>query len=869
VALLESSSLADAVPLEGWSFAASEATKPDDLGADLTWLPLAGPLPVAAGLEAHGQFRLDDPRSSAIDLDRDAWWYRCAIPRVDADPVSRAILRLGGLATLADVFVDGQHLLRSDNMFHAHRLDLSVKLRAIHRTSGTYPSGGGGLAGAEGPHELAIRFAPLAELLAVRRPAPRWNSKLVSRQELRFLRTSLVGRTPGRTPPIPCVGPWRPVVLHRWRRFVVHDVDVRTELADGAGIVHVTIRGTNLTSESVKGAVLTVGSVSGPLEAREDPSSGDAFLWGTLTVPKPELWWPHTHGEPVRHPAAITLEIGGTTAQIALGRLGFRAISLDTTDGAFALRINGERVFCRGAAWTTTDVTRLAGSREDYLRVLGAMKDAGMNMVRVPGTMAYETDAFYEACDELGLLVWQDFMFANMDYPFEDGAFRTSVVREAGELLGRLQARPSLAVICGGAEVEREAAVTGAPRAAWKSPLFEELLADECRARCPSVPYWPNTPSGGVLPLHADRGVSHYHGVGQDLRTLDDPRRADVRFAAECLAFANVPESDLFASFLPEGEAPIGHARWKERTTRHHGASWDLEDVRDHYVAHLFGVDPSRQRHEDIDRYLALARAATGEVMARVFAELRRPGSRCSGALVFWLQDLWAGAGAGILDSRGLPKSPFWYLRRVLGPTAGFFTDEGVNGLHIHLLNDGDSPFSGRLGLSLYRDGEAKIAGGSTEVVVPARAGLTVPADALLDTFADTSRAHPLGRRAGGHDVAEMTLSSPAGAILCEAVHVADLRDPPRGGGLEARLVRRDQPAEGLVLHLRTKRFAQSVSVTVPGYVPVDNYFDLAPGAARSVMLRPLHPNLSAPVASVAALNLAAPLRVVLEEAAP
>src|SRR5262249_42006326 len=162
---------------------------------------------------------------------------------------------------------------------------------------------------------------------------------------------------------------------------------------------------------------------------------------------------------------------------------------------------------------------------------------------------------------ELGILVWQDFMFANMDYPADDEAFTKSVRREAEQFLERVQAHPCLAVLCGNSEVEQQAAMLGLPREHWRSALFSELLPDICPTECPGVTYSPYTPPGGALPFHTHRGVTHYYGVGAYLRPLEDARRAQVRFASECLAFANVPEDSTIESFMLEGEAPFHHPK--------------------------------------------------------------------------------------------------------------------------------------------------------------------------------------------------------------------------------------------------------------------------------------------------------------------
>ena len=142
----------------------------------------------------------------------------------------------------------------------------------------------------------------------------------------------------------------------------------------------------------------------------------------------------------------------------------------------------------------------------------------------------------------------------------------------------------------------------------WGSHLFRELLPEWSRSLAPNVPYLPSSPTGGTLPFHVDSGVAHYYGVGAYLRPPDDARRAHVRFAAECLAFANVPEQTTVDTLLPNGESQVHHPRGKARVPCDHGAGWDFDDVRDHYLETLYNVHPMRLRYAGMGRYLALSR---------------------------------------------------------------------------------------------------------------------------------------------------------------------------------------------------------------------------------------------------------------------
>jgi beta-mannosidase len=265
-------------------------------------------------------------------------------------------------------------------------------------------------------------------------------------------------------------------------------------------------------------------------------------------------------------------------------------------------------------------------------------------------------------------------------------------------------------------------------------------------------------------------------------------------------------------------------------------------------------------RYFDVDRYSVLSRITSGEVMARVFAELRRERSTCGGALVWFLQDLWPGAGWGVLDSRGLPKAPFWFLRRILQPIAVFLTDEGVNGLAIHVANDTAAELQAKLRCTLFRDGEVRTASGEIDLVAAPRSVTTAKSDAVLSHFADSSWAYRFGPP--GHDLVVVTLLD-GERTIARTTRLRDFASVPPGGGLRGSLVRRD---DALVAKIETKRFAHAVTIAVPGFVAEDDYFDLAPGEARAIALRPYLASSREPSGTLAAANVAGTSPLTLEE---
>jgi beta-mannosidase len=296
----------------------------------------------------------------------------------------------------------------------------------------------------------------------------------------------------------------------------------------------------------------------------------------------------------------------------------------------------------------------------------------------------------------------------------------------------------------------------GLPAERSTNPLFSEWLPALVESLAPGVAWLPSTPTGGALPFHADRGVTHYYGVGAYRRPLDDARRAGVRFAAECLAFSNIPDSAMVGRLLGEARSPGQHLNWKPRVPRDAGADWDFEDVRDHYVERLFGVETAGLRADDPERYLALGRVATGEVMLRTFAEWRRPGSSCRGGLVWFARDLWPCAGWGVIDSDGRPKTAYWYLKRVLAPVALLAADEGLNGLWFHAVNDTPHPIDAELRVARYGGGCMRGVSVSTALTIPARGARSVHADPLFEGFVDLTYAYRFGPPE--HDVVAATL---------------------------------------------------------------------------------------------------------------
>ena len=823
------------------------------------WLLASVPGTVASTLSAANQWDMQQPpKIDALD-----WWYRTTFagPK-EVGTNNPCWINFDGLATLAEIWLNGQLRLKTENMFRAYRLDVSPYLRSNN--------------------ELVLGFRSVAEDLQKKRPRPRWKTNLVNHQQLRWRRTSLLGRIPGWSPPVPAIGPWRDIRLEQ-ASISLTDVQLLTRLDGGAGIV--TLQAGLQSTMPVDRVYLLVGDQECEIEFIEDTNclipNGESpqcahdvitetrgvvgnktgSLTGTMRLPNVPLWWPHTHGAQSLFSCQVIVEAGSDRHQFECGKIGFRSLLIDQTNG-FAVLLNGEPVYCRGACWTVSDVFTVDGTEESLRRDLTLARDAGANLLRVIGSMTYESDHFYRLCDELGLMVWQDFMFANMDYPVDDSSFAENIESEAVYQLRRLSSHPSIIVYCGNSEVEQQAAMLGIPRDRWTNSWFGKQLEVLCAEYHPGTAYITSTPTGGVLPFHPNSGISHYYGVGAYLRSPAELRQASVKFTPECLGFANIPEPDIVNEITAGASPAVHHPKWKQRIPRDTGAGWDFEDVRDHYLKHVYGLDPIALRSSDMSRYLELSRLVSGEMMAQTFSEWRSQHSLNRGGLVWFFKDLWPAAGWGVIDSSSLPKAAYYFLKRTWQNRQITVTDEGLNGLHLHIINETAVPLQGFVEVTLLREPNIVVARNEIPLKLAGRGRQLLSADEVLGGFYDVSYAYKFGPP--HHDVAVATLFEADRQVIGEAFYFVRRRE----SNVVPVVVEAIAEMAGYLEYqvtLQSERFLHNVRLSAPGYQPIDNYFHLVPARKKVIRFVANVPNDQLPAlfkVDVEALNLETPITV-------
>ncbi|MGW0018026.1 glycosyl hydrolase [Rhodococcus sp. NPDC003382] len=766
---------------------------PDQLGSRL----VAEVPGTAAGAirTAHGATAAREAHTDASD-----WWFVTQVQRSGTGPWR---LELDGLATLAEVWVGDERVAVSESMF----VPLVVELDSIPEN-----------------FCFALRFASLDAAVAKRRPRGRWRSSMIRAQGLRWIRTTMLGRAPVFSGVPAPVGPWRRVALVDASAPRLVDRRIRVTVDGDSGVVDLDV---TLSGVAVGDSVTArVGS------AVASATIEDGRVRARVEVPDVRRWWPHTHGEPALYP--VSLEVGGD--RVDVGAVGFRDLTVDRSDGGFRLSINGIGVFCRGLVWTPADPVALT-SPEQTGRMLERCIDAGVNLIRIPGTMVYEDDAFWSACAESGILVWQDVMLATTDPP-ETEEFRALLVDEVRGVLRSVSGNPALAVVCGGSETEQQPTMLGLGRPPIAA--LDEWLPAVVAAEAPAA-VWvsssPSAPPGSrVLPTHVGSGIAHYFGVGGYRRPLTDVRSAGVRFAAECLAFSIPPGNDAIEADFGTVAVAGHHPRWKTAVPRDHGASWDFEDVRDHYVRTVFEQDPATVRWSDPERYLDLGRAAVCEAFAATLAFWRRPDSRCHGALILAARDLEPGAGWGVLEHSGVPKAPWFVLRRIWAPVAVLLGDDGIDGLRIDAFNDTAVAVEARLELLVHTRSGVVAHEETLSVELAAHSASTWSFDELLGRFTDVTHTYRFGPQT--YESATARLVAADGSVLSEDVYLVGeaVRPYERSIGLSATAI--ESESGEWSLEVATDGAAQYVSLELRGFEPADSWFHLPPGGRRTVALQ-------------------------------
>ncbi len=559
-----------------------------------------------------------------------------------------------GLDTLAHVSLNGREIAFADNMHIPWVWDVKEQLHA-------------------GENTLEIRFdSPILYCAKKAEEAPGWESSDAT-PGFRHLRKAhcMFGWDWG--PRLPDAGIWRPIFLRTWDTVRLENALMLQAHHDG--VVDVTIR-PEIAGESAWSAEITA------------PDGEVLTLPGTtaaeqvITIEHPQLWWPNGLGKQPLYRVTVRLATGDTR----VWRIGLRTMTVsrekDEWGEEFCHVVNGVKVFAMGADYIPEDNILARVTPERTRRLLEDCKAANFNAIRVWGGGYYPDDAFYDICDELGLLVWQDLMYACAFYDLTPD-FERSIRVETHQNVARLRHHASLALICGNNEMEMFMA--GANSAlinhrTWEFvptyphhitdyvKMFEYILPAIVKETAPQTYWWPASPSSGGnfdAPNDENRGDNHYWDVWHGEKPFTEYRKFFFRYASE-FGFQSFPCLKSVEQFTLPDDRNI-FSRVMERHQRNQAANGKILS----YLSQTFRYPNS------FDDLLYASQLMQAEAIRYGVEHWRRNRGRCMGAIIWQLNDIWPVASWASIDYYGRWKALHYAAKRFFAPVMISAEEEG------------------------------------------------------------------------------------------------------------------------------------------------------------------------------------------------
>ncbi|OJJ34489.1 hypothetical protein ASPWEDRAFT_112507 [Aspergillus wentii DTO 134E9] len=647
---------------KGWSFRDSENESTE------AWMPVpVVPSVVHQDLKANN--KLEDPFVGFNELkarwvNEKSWTYRNILQKPAVPAGSSVFLVFDGLDTFAKVRLDGNIILESDNMFLAHRVDVTKALEA------------------EGQHVLEIDFdCAMLRAQKLREQDTKHNWASFNGDPARMsVRKAQYHWGWDWGPVLMTAGIWRDVRLEVYSARV-SDLWTEIQLSSNHQAADISAFAELETISSGPYEANFTLRLHGKEVAQQKVTVTDnSFAKATLHLEKPSLWWPNGYGDQTLYEITVSVVNGQDEFHRISKKFGIRTAEViqqhDKHGKSFFFRINGFDIFCGGSCWIPSDSLLPSITRDRYRKWVQLMVAGRQVMVRVWGGGIYEDDHFYEACDEFGIMVWQDFMFGCGNYPAWPKLLE-SIQEEATYNVRRLRHHPSIVIYVGNNEdyqVQEQAGLfydykDKNPENWLKTDfparyIYEELLPSVVQELCPQTFYHPGSPWGdGKWTSDPTVGDLHqwnvWHGTQEKYQIFDTlGGRFNSEFGME--AFPHLPTIEYFveneADKYPQSHVLDFHNKADGHERRI--ATYLVENVR---------------TATDLDTYIYLTQLIQAEAMMFGYRGWRRQWGderHCGGALLWQINDCWPTISWAIVDYFLRPKPAYYAVARVLNPIA-------------------------------------------------------------------------------------------------------------------------------------------------------------------------------------------------------
>lgn len=808
------------IPLnEGWKFRQAGQSE---------WLPATVPGTVHTDLLSAG--KIADPfyRLNEHDvqwIDKVDWEYQTSFV---ADRAllgnEKIVLDFKGLDTYAGVSLNGNKLLDADNMFREWEVDIKPFLR-------------------EGENILHILFlSPIAE--GIKKYDANGFLIPVSGNDLADIgqveggkMVSVYTRKAGYHfgwdwgPRLVTSGIWRPVVIKAWDDASIRDIryvqdKVTDEQADLTAVFE--LEGTEKQKAEI--VVENEGVVLARKKIKLQPGV-EKYPVG-FSISSPKRWWSNGLGEPHLYNLTGKLIVEGRQQKVET-RIGIRTLELvrdkDEKGTSFYFRLNGIPVFMKGANYIPNDVFLPRVTPENYRNVINTARNSNMNMLRIWGGGVYEDDLFYDLCDEAGILVWQDFMFACAMFP-GDSAFLHNVRMEAVDNVKRLRNHPSVALWCGNNEILaawtgwgwKKAEEAKNPENAakiWQAyvDIFHKTLPGVVQEYDPSRSYWDSSPSSGTgIPADLVNGDEHYWGVWWGKQPFETYATHIARFMSE-YGFQSFPEISTIRKYA----IPEDYDIYSEVMKSHQRSSIGNGTI-DYYLQKEYN------KPKNFESFLYVNQVLQAEGIKFGLEGHRRAAPYCMGSLYWQINDVWPVASWSSTDYFQKWKALQYYAKKSFAPLLVSPYREG-NEIRVNIINDLLTQQKGKMQLQVLDFEGNVIRKMDSEVSIPANSNKLIFSENLEKILAGSNP---------GKVVLEALFFVDGAVKSSNLLYLKPFKD----------LVLPDTEVEysfakaegGYDISLSSAKLARNVYMQIgdeQGFFS-DNYFDLLPGQEVKVHLQ-------------------------------
>jgi beta-mannosidase len=762
----------------------------------------------------------DNARTRCRWPEASSWWYarEFVVPPAFLRQ-DRQTLVFDGIDLCSQIFVDGVLVGSSKDAMSSFAFNVKGQLR-------------------EGTNQLVVRVTSGTELFA---PGS-WDAKPSG--GLYDVRNTPQRQSVRKPPfiygwdwcdPLPNIGLWRGVRLEGRDKVALRQVRLDTVIADKDVSLEGEVGLDNLNLWVERNCVLKlrVDPPEGePIVQRREINLeiGHSAVQFRVAIPHPQLWWPNGMGGQPLYRLTARVLCGNQETDRRVQSIGLRTIELDRSrlrhGDRFCFKVNGRDVFCRGGNWAPPDLIAARIEPGRYEQLVADAKEAHFTMFRVNGAGTYPDDAFFDACDRAGILVWQDFTYACSTYPDHDPEFMALAQQETETLVERLRSHPSLALWCGNNECFSPVADSighHSPRPGQTAGMriWREVIPDICNASDPCRPYLPGSPvSGGMYPNGDEAaGDCHWWSLlmsGDNSRVRPESMElCRARFVSEYGVIAPCDMESVKEYLKPE-DRNRQSLPWKIHSNQIEGG-WVAKGIRYHYG------EPDGLSLAQYILYGQMVQAIMqGAAMDAFRFRKLDPESECEGALVWSYNDCWGEMGWAVVDHYLRPKAAYYAMKRSCAPVKVIVRARDQQ-LVTRVVND---TLQSRK--TVVRYGWFRLDGSARELK---EASVTVPADGMIEI---ASTPNP--------PAAERNPSQWLYAAVMRGKGIEDdqsiwLLVPQRELALAKPVLSTKFRPDGL-LEVVSAVYCHAVHLDDGGRQTLaDNYFDLLPGIPRQIRI--------------------------------